>query len=41
MDKIRIDKEYVAAMLIELLFEKGLSQSNLVDKKNNAITSYH
>ena len=24
MDKIRIDKEYVAAMLIELLFEKGL-----------------
>ena len=23
MDKIRIDKEYVAAMLIELLFEKG------------------
>ena len=24
MDKIRIDKEYVAAMLIGLLFEKGL-----------------
>ena len=24
MDKIRIDKEYVAAMLIELLLEKGL-----------------
>ena len=24
MDKIRIDKEYVADMLIELLFEKGL-----------------
>lgn len=24
MDKIAIDKEYVAAMLIELLYEKGL-----------------
>ena len=24
MDKMEIDKEYVAAILIELLFEKGL-----------------
>ncbi|MXP77920.1 hypothetical protein GN277_21975 [Lachnospiraceae bacterium WCA-9-b2] len=24
MDKIKIDKEYAAAMLIEFLFEKGL-----------------
>lgn len=24
MDKTKIDKEYVAAMLIEFLFEKGL-----------------
>ena len=29
MKEIKIDKEYVAAMLIELLFEKGLGGSKM------------